>query len=83
MVTSFRYLGRAISAADDEWTEVVMDLSRDRYVCNIMTRIIIREGVKRRVSRFLFIAMVQAVLLFGTETWVATPRTGRVMGWFQ
>ena len=60
-----------------------MDLSRDRDVCNIMTRIIIREGVKRRVSRFLFIAMVQAVLLFGTETWVATPRTGRVLGWLQ
>ena len=30
-----------------------------------------------------FKAIVQAVLLFGSETWVVTPRMGRVLGGLQ
>ena len=36
-----------------------------------------------RVSVFFFRAVVQAVLLFGSETWVVTPRTGKALGGFQ
>ena len=32
------------------------------------------EGVK---------AVVQEVLLFGSETWVLTPHMGQIIGWFQ
>ena len=35
------------------------------------------------MSGFFFKSVVQAVLLFGSETWVATPRMGRVLGGFQ
>ena len=35
------------------------------------------------MSGFFFKAVVQAVLLFGTETWVVTPHMGRVLGGFQ
>ena len=30
-----------------------------------------------------FKALVQAVLIFGSETWVLTPRMGRALGIFQ
>ena len=33
MVTSFWYLGRVISAADDDWPAVVSNLSQERVVC--------------------------------------------------
>ena len=48
-----------------------------------MAIIISREGAEPRVSRFFLKAVVQAVLLFGLETWVVTPRMGRDLGVFQ
>ena len=69
--------------ADDDWTLVVNNLSRARAVWKWMTRILSREGAEPRVSIFFFKAVVQAVLLFGLETWVVTPRIVRVLGGFQ
>ena len=48
-----------------------------------MTRILSREGAEPRVSGFFFKVVVQAVFLFGSETWVFTPRMGRDLGGFQ
>ena len=45
-------------------------------------RILIREGVRLHVSGFFFKSVVQSVLLFGEETWVVTPCTGRFLGGF-
>ena len=48
-----------------------------------MTRILIRKGAELRVSIFFFKAVVQAVLIFDSETWVVTPRMGRLLRGFQ
>ena len=80
MVTSFRYLGRLISAAENDWPAVVNNLSRARGVWRSMTRILSREGAQPRVSGFFFKAVVQAVLLFGSDTWVVTPHMGKDLG---
>ena len=47
------------------------------------SRILSREGARPRVSVFLFKAVVQSVLLFGAETWVVSPRMGRLLGVFR
>ena len=52
IVTSFQYLGRVILAADDDWPEVVRNLSRVREVWKRTTRILSREGEDTRVSVF-------------------------------
>ena len=83
MVTSFRYLGWVISAADDDWPAVVRNLSRARAMWKRMTRILSREGAELQVSVFFFKAVVQAVFLFRSETCVVTPRMVRVLGGFQ
>ena len=44
MVTSFKYLGRVISAADDDWPEVVQNLLKARMEWHRMSRILIMEG---------------------------------------
>ena len=31
----------------------------------------------------IYVAVVQAVMLYGSETWVVTPRIGRVLGVFR
>ena len=73
MVTSFRYLGQIISVADDNWPEVVKNFSRAREVSRRMTQILSREGAAPQVSGLFFKAVVQVVLLFGSENWVVTP----------
>ena len=74
MVTSFKYLGRVISASDNDWPEVVRNMKKARAVWRRLKRIIIREGATPWVSGFFFKSVVQSVLLFSAETWVVIPR---------
>ena len=48
-----------------------------------MLHILSREGAVPQVSGFFFKAVVQAVLLFGAETWVVTPLMGKALGGFE
>ena len=48
-----------------------------------MSEILSREGARPRLSRFFLKAIVQSVLIFFAETWVFTPRMGKVLGGFQ
>ena len=54
MVTSFRYLGLVISVIDDDWPEVVKNLSRARAVWRRMRQILSREGGGAVGVRLLF-----------------------------
>ena len=42
-----------------------------------------KEVVKSKGVGIFFKVVVQAVLLFGVETWVMTPHMGRYLGGFQ
>ena len=52
MVTSFRYLGRVILAADNDWLAAVRTLAKVRAMWSRMTRILNREGEEPWVSNF-------------------------------
>ena len=83
MVNSFKYLGQVISAADVNWPAVVKNLAQERKVWIRMSHILRREGAAPRVSIYIFKAVVQAVLIFGSETWVVTPHMVKALGGFQ
>ena len=83
MVTSFRYLEWVILVADNDWTEVVKNLARARKVWSRMLYILSRERAAQGVSRFFFKAVVQAVLLFGADTWVVNPACARTWWGFR
>ena len=57
----------------------VGNLHNARKIWMRLSTIFRREGVNPRVSRKFFKAVVQAVLLFGLEMWVMTPRMGRAI----
>ena len=73
IVTSFKYLGRVILAADDDFMDVIWNLMKAREVWRRMMSILSREGERPRVSEFFLKSVVQSVLLFGAETGVVTP----------
>ena len=73
MVLSFKYLGRVLLTADDDWTVVIQNLTKAWVVWRRITRILSRDGARPQMSGFLFKAVVQSVLLFGAEMWVVKP----------
>ena len=77
MVSMFKYLGWVMTTGDDNWTAVVGNLVKARKSWGRLLRILRREGADKRVLVNFFKAVVQAVFLFGEETWVITPRIER------
>ena len=82
-VSDSKYLGRVITAGDEDWPEVAGNLSKARKSWGRFSRILCQEGSGVRVSDKVFKAVVQAVLLFGEETWVLTPRMEWALDSFQ
>ena len=79
-VTSFKYLGRVLVALDDYWLTVVRNLRNSWKSWSLLLIIMGRELASPRVSGMLFKAVVQADLIFGSETWVMTPVCSRPWG---
>ena len=68
-VTAFQYLGRVLTAGEDEWLEVVGNPGKTRKSWGRLSRILSREGVDPKVSGNFYKVVAQAVLLFGAKTW--------------
>ena len=49
-VPSFKYLGRILTAGDDDWPAVAGDLGKARKSWGRLKRILNREGADKRVS---------------------------------
>ena len=54
MVTSFKYLGRMISATDNEWPEVARNLDWAKTLWRRMLYILSKEGATPWVSNLFF-----------------------------
>ena len=81
-MTSFKYLGHLLTETDDDWTAVIINLQTAQNIWAQLSRILDREGEDLRTSGHLYLAVVQAIMLFGAETWVITLRIGRLLGSF-
>ena len=67
-VTSFWYLGRTLLYSNDDWLAVEQNLCRAWGNWGQLAKILGREEADvRTVGRF-YVAVVQVVLLFGSET---------------
>ena len=82
-MTACIYLGQVLTVGDDDWLAVVDNLDKARKSWGRLSRILSREGADQKVSRHFYKAVAQAVLLFGAETWVITPRMDRALDSFQ
>ena len=79
----FRYLGRVLTATDDDWPAVARTLQKARATWGLLARILGREGADPKVSRNFYIAVTQQVLLFGAESWVLTVNMEAALDAFQ
>ena len=81
-VTVFRYLGRMLTTRDHDWIAVVGNFGKAKNIWWRLSRILSREGADPKVSGYFYKSVAQAVLLFGAETWVLTPRMERALDSF-
>ena len=66
----------------DDWPAVVRNMRKAQRKSARVTRVLIREAVDAWTSGQIYLALVQSVLLYISETWVMTPHTRRVLGGF-
>ena len=78
-VTEVKYLGIILTATNDDWPVVIGKLGKARRSLGRLSRVLGREGADQKVSRAFYIAVTQAVLLFGAETWVLTLRMEKAL----
>ena len=69
-VERFRYLGRILDQDDDDTYALMRQLDRARAQWGRIGSVLRCEGVKPRTMGYFYKAIVQAVLLYGSESWV-------------
>ena len=82
-VSEFRYLGRLMTATDDDWPAVAGNIKKAQGSWGSLARVLGREGADPKVSRNFYTAVTQQVLLFGAETWVLTRKIESALDAFQ
>ena len=79
---TFKYLGRPMSSTDSDWPAVLRNLKKARQKWSMARRILARQGADARISGNLYKAVVQSILLYGSETWVLTAPMVKVLEGF-
>ena len=72
-VPRFKYLGRWITQDDDDAMAVRAQLIKARKVWAGIGKILSWEQVSPRTSGKFYMAIVQSVLLYGSESWCIVP----------
>jgi len=72
-VEVFKYLGRLMSMDDNDIQAVRSNMRKARKVWGRLSRLLRMDNASPRVCGMFYKATIQAVLLFGSETWNLTP----------
>ena len=76
-VRHFKYLGRWISDNDDDTKCIQENLKKARQRWNCIANILKREGANAECMGRFYQAIVQAVLLYGADSWTINNRNMR------
>jgi Reverse transcriptase (RNA-dependent DNA polymerase) len=68
-VDSFRYLGRILTATGDDSLTLQYNLNKARHTWRRISPILRREGADKSTSGNFYKAIIQSVLLYGSESW--------------
>ena len=71
-VSQFRYLGRILSDDDDDSHAALRQLDKARKKWNRLVSILRSEGVNPIIMGYFYKAVVQMVLIYGSESWVVS-----------
>ena len=72
-VEVFKYLGRLLASDDNDSQAMRSNLKKARRCWSRISRVLRAENAEPRVCGMFYKATVQAILLFGSETWNLSP----------
>ena len=81
-VREFKYLGRWIMDNDDDTKCIDLQLKCAKKKWNCIAAILKRQGANAEVMSRFYLCIVQAVLLYGSESWTVTKRNMKKTGIF-
>jgi hypothetical protein len=81
-VSEFKYLGRVLSNNDSDWTAIRANIQKARKRWGQVAQILSKQGARSCTMAYFYKAVVQAVLLYGSESWVITERMWKVLNGF-
>jgi hypothetical protein len=70
IVSEFKYLGRVIKNNDDDWSAVNQNVKKATATWGRVCKILSKEEANPKAMATVYKAVVQAVLLYGSESWV-------------
>ena len=73
-VSEFKYLGRILTEQDDDSVCIKDNLRRARHRWNSVAKVLKREGANSKCMARFYLTIVQAVLLYGADSWCITAR---------
>ena len=76
-VQEFKYLGRTLREDDDDTKTIVNQIKKARQKWNAIARILKREGANAKTMAKFYMAIVQAVLLYGSDSWTISKGNWR------
>ena len=76
-VSYFKYLGRTLSEDDDDTRCIEGNLRKARTQWNCIAKILKQEGANAKCMAKFYITVVQAVLLYGADSWAVSQRNER------
>ena len=79
---SFKYLGRVLTASNNDWLAVLSNLRKDRWKWERFYRIWGQDGADAWTSGTFYKSVIEATLFFGSETWVMNPRIEQTLRGF-
>jgi hypothetical protein len=82
-VEVFKYLGRLLAYDDNNTQAMQGNLKKGRKSCGQVSCILRAENASPKVCGVFYKAIVQAVLLFGSETWNLSPLSLKSLEGFQ
>jgi hypothetical protein len=71
-VETFRYLGRLLASNNSDWPTLYYNLKKAQKRWGMVARVLVQDGASARCMGLFYKAIVQAVLLYGCETWTLT-----------
>ena len=72
-VPLFRYLRQTLSSSGDDLLVLEQNLHRAQGKWGQTPEILVRKRADKIIAGRFCVAVVKAVILFGSETWVLTP----------
>ena len=73
-VCYFKYLGRVLTEDDNDTMCIDYNLRKARGQWNSIAKILKREGASAKCMAKFYITVVQAVLLYGADTWTVSKK---------